>query len=194
MKRVLLISFAILALQAPVLGHAEHRPVNVLLAGGPEANMIHIWLTPDGRSYVIDSIVPLEVGWSGCVNPEGKPNELVCDAPSVGSFEVNAAGGDDTVEVSPSVAIPVTMRGGAGRDTLIGGGAPDMLVGGAGNDRLVGRGGPDLLCGGAGNDVLVGGAGNDVLVGGAGNDVLRGGAGRDVLIQGSGGRRGAQCR
>lgn len=193
MKRVLLISFAILALHAAPAAGDGWRAFNLLLAGGPEANVFRIWLTPNGRSYVIDSNAPLEVGWSGCVNPEGKPEELVCSAPAIGSFEVNAAGGDDTVEVSPSVAVPVTLRGGGGRDVLIGGGGPDMLVGGGGNDRLVGRGGSDLLCGGPGNDVLIGGPGNDVLIGGPGNDVLRGGPGRNTLIAGSGARRGLQC-
>ena len=31
--------------------------------------MIRIWLTPDGRTYVIDSIVPLEVGGTVCEHP-----------------------------------------------------------------------------------------------------------------------------
>jgi hypothetical protein len=183
MKKALLISFAILALQAPALGHAARTPFNVLLAGGPEPNMIHIWLSPDGRSYVIDSVVPLEVGGSVCRNPEGNPNELVCAARLVGSFEVNAAGGDDEVEVARRVSVPTTMRGGAGKDTLIGGAGPDKLLGGGGNDRLLGRGGPDLLCGGPGRDRLIGGPGDDVLRGGPGRDVLAGGPGADHLRQ-----------
>lgn len=188
MKKVLLISFALLALlafQAPALGRADARPVNLLLAGGPEANMIHIWLTPDGRTYVIDSIVPLEVGGSVCANPEGEPNQLRCEADLVGSFEVNAAGGNDTIRVTGRVRVPITMRGGPGRDTLVGGNGPDKLLGGPGNDRLVGRGGSDLLYGGPGNDVLIGGRGRDVLWGGPGRDVLIGGPGADRLHQGS---------
>jgi hypothetical protein len=176
MKKALLISFAMLALQAPATAPGA-MTYNVLLAGGPEANSIRIWLSPDGRQYVIDSIVPLEVGGSICANPEGKPNELVCEAPLVASFEVNAAAGDDRVEVSPSVSIPVTMRGDSGRDTLVGGAGPDRLLGGGANDRLVGRGGSDLLVGGPGRDVLIGGPGDDVLRGGPGRDVLAGGPG-----------------
>ena len=34
--------------------------------------------------------------------------------------------------------MPVTMRGGAGDDSLLGGGGPDKLIGGEGDDRLVG--------------------------------------------------------
>ena len=41
--------------------HAEPT-YTVVLAGGTAQSMIHIWLTPDGRSYVIDSVAPLEVG------------------------------------------------------------------------------------------------------------------------------------
>jgi Ca2+-binding RTX toxin-like protein len=194
MRKALLISFALPALLAPALGRAEARPVNLLLAGGPEANMIDIRLTPDGRSYVIDSIVPLEVGGSVCANPAGQPNELLCEARRVGSFEVNAAGGDDVIRVTGRVTVPITMRGGPGRDTLVGGNGSDKLLGGGGNDRLVGRGGPDLLCGGPGSDVLVGGPGRDVLIGGAGRDVLRGGPGRNTIVPGARGRRGYRCR
>lgn len=183
MKKSILILFAILAAQAPALAHAESKSFNVLLAGGAEANRIYIWLTPDGRSYVIDSIVPLEVGGTVCGNPEGNPNELVCEAPLIAGFEVNADGGGDRVVVAKGVEIPVTMRGGAGRDFLRGGGGSDKLIGGTGNDRLVGGRGADLLYGGPGRDTLVGGFGADVLIGGPGRDLLRPGRGADFVRQ-----------
>jgi hypothetical protein len=183
MKRALLISFAMLALGAPATAQGGAVAYNVLVAGGPEANSIHIWLTPDGRDYVIDSAAPLEMGGSICASPEGNANELVCEAPLVASFEVNAAAGNDTVEVAPPVSIPVTMSGGAGNDTLIGGNGPDRLLGGEGSDRLVGRGGPDLLSGGPGKDVLIGGPGADVLRGGAGRDALAAGPGANEVHQ-----------
>jgi hypothetical protein len=179
MKRLLLISFALLALLAPGMAHAETKTYTVLLAGGSEANMIRIWLTPDGRQYVIDSIVPLEVGGEICAHPEDNPYELVCDAPSIAGFEVNSGGGDDHVHVAGSVAVPVTMRGGSGSDVLFGGTGADKLVGGAGNDRLVGWRGDDLLYGGPGDDTLLGGPGNDLLSGGPGADTLNGGSGRN---------------
>jgi Ca2+-binding RTX toxin-like protein len=187
MKRLISITLALLAAQAlaPVPGAAVPS-VTVLLAGGDEANTIHIWLTPDGRDYVIDSVVPLEVGGDVCANPVGNPNELVCDAPSIAGFEVNAGGGNDSVSVAQAITIPVTMRGGAGNDTLIGGSGPDKLLGGPGDDRLVGGRGDDVLIGGPGDDVLYGGPGNDVLYGGPGNDVLIGGPGDDVLKGGPG--------
>jgi hypothetical protein len=183
MKKAILIMFATLvALTAPV-AHAE-TTYTVVLAGGTTQSMIRIWLTPDGRSYVIDSVAPLEVGGTICENTPGMPTELVCKAPLVAGFEVNAGEGDDTVAVAGAVEVPVTMRGGSGHDTLLGGGGPDKLIGGEGNDRVAGRGGSDVLYGGPGNDELLGGPGNDVLRGGS-TDVMNGGSGHNTLIRGN---------
>ncbi len=185
MKKLIPIMLAILAAQvpAPALGSAQSQTYNVLLAGGDEANMVHIWLGPTGSQYVIDSAVPLEVGGTICANAPGNPNELVCDAPSIAGFEVNAGGGDDKVAVAGSVSIPVTMRGGADDDFLIGGNGPDKLQGGSGDDRVVGRRGRDALYGGLGVDTLIGGPGNDLLRGGPGEDLLRSGSGNDKVRQ-----------
>ena len=185
MKKAILIMLLVLAAPgwAASAGHAEELTYNVLLAGGSESNNIHIWLTPDGRSYVIDSIVPLEVGGTICQNPPGNPNELICQAVQVSGFEVNAEAGDDQVRVASSVSIPVTMRGGAGRDLLAGGSGPDKLYGGAGSDKLVGHDGNDVLAGGDGADQLYAGPGDDVLKGGAGVDILASGPGQDTVRQ-----------
>lgn len=177
MKKLLLISFVLLALSAPAVAHAEGQTYTVLLAGGAEESNIRIWLTSDGREYVIDSVAELDVGGEVCVHGEGKANELVCPAPSIAGFEVNAGGGDDRVTVARQVTVPVTMRGGDGRD---------VLTGGAGGDKLVGGDGRDRLGGGLGDDLLIGGEGNDVLIGGPGHDVLRGGYGKDALVEGPG--------
>ncbi|HEU4943920.1 MAG TPA: calcium-binding protein [Solirubrobacterales bacterium] len=187
MKKAILILLAILALQVPSFAPAQTTSFTVLLAGGSASNMIHIWLTPDGRSYVIDSIVPLEVGGTICGNPEGNPNELICPAPAIAGFEINADGGDDRIAVAKDISIPVTMRGGSGRDVLIGGAGPDKLIGGVGDDRLTGWRGDDLLAGGPGDDVHFGGIGNDVILSGPGNDVVREGKGNDVVRRVPGG-------
>lgn len=171
---------AILAAQSASIAHAEPT-YTVVLAGGATQSMIRIWLTPDGRSYVIDSVAPLEVGGAICENTPGVPTELVCKAPLVAGFEVNAGEGDDMVSVASAVEVPVTMRGGSGRDSLLGGSGPDKLIGGEGNDKLAGRGGDDLLFGGLGNDELLGGSGNDLLRGSAGHDTLSGGSGENVI-------------
>jgi Ca2+-binding RTX toxin-like protein len=177
MKKLLLISLALLAMLMPGTAFAEAKTYTVLLAGGDEDNVIKVWLSDDGRLYVIDSVVQLEVGGTVCWHPEGNPNELLCDAPAIAGFEVNAGGGDDEVIVAKDVTAPVTMRGGAGDDLLVGGGGPDKLIGGNGNDRLVGWRESDLLYGGPGADKLIGGQGDDILRGGPGTDTLAGGPG-----------------
>jgi Ca2+-binding RTX toxin-like protein len=192
MKKAILVTLAILAAQVPTpishagevaTGSGEVTTYTVLLAGGPESNEIRIWLTPDGRTYVIDSIYPLEVGGTVCEHPPGNPNELICQAPLVAAFEFNADGGDDKARVTPEVEIPVSMRGGPGRDTLVGGSGDDKLNGGDGGDKLIGRDGDDLLIGGAASDNMFGGRGNDVLRGGFGLDYLSGGPGQNRLEQ-----------
>jgi len=182
MKRAILIATTVLTAWAAMTAHAAEPQLTVLLAGGSEANAIAIALTPDGRSYLIDSVVPLEVGGEVCAHPEGRENELVCAAASIGGFEVNAGGGDDSVTVAREVPIPVTLRGGPGQDRLVGGGAGDKLVGGSGKDTLIGRAGADSLFGGADDDRLMGGSGNDLLRGDGGEDELFGGSGRNDLI------------
>ncbi|HYP55603.1 MAG TPA: hypothetical protein VEQ41_04790 [Solirubrobacterales bacterium] len=179
MTKTLLIFAALLAALA-LAPAAAPAAYNVLLAGGPEANRIQITLSPDGRQYAIESIVPLEVGGEVCVHPDGVENELVCDAPRIASFEVNSGAGEDIVSVASTVPVPVTLRGGPGGDLLIGGGSADKLVGGAGTDHLVGGPGTDALFGGPGIDVLGGGGGDDLLVGGPSKDHLQGGPGKDL--------------
>jgi Ca2+-binding RTX toxin-like protein len=94
------------------------------------------------------------------------------------------------------VDIPVTVRGGAGNDTLSGSGKADLLDGGDGNDALYPQGGDNTVLGGAGNDRIDVYAGNNVLRGGAGDDtiiargngdnLLSGDSGDDSLIGGDG--------
>lgn len=187
MKKAILILLAIMALQAPSLAPAQQGSVTVLLAGGAASNVIQIWLTPDGHSYVIDSIVPLEVGGNLCGNPADNPNELLCPAPMIAGFEINADGGDDRISVAKDISIPVTMRGGSGDDVLQGGAGPDKLVGGFGDDRITGWRGDDLLAGGVGDDVHFGGLGNDVILSGPGDDFVREGKGDDVVKRVAGG-------
>ncbi len=180
MKRAITIAVAIAATFVSSASAAAPESFTVLLAGGSASNTIHVWLTPDGRDYVIDSIVPLEVGGEVCTNPEGNPNELICAAPPIAGFEMNADGGDDSVTVSRGVTIPITVRGGPGRDVLAGGSGDDKLIGGPGPDRLIGGPGDDVLIGGPGSDVLIGGGGNDTLLSGPGFDFDRGGSGHNV--------------
>ncbi len=183
MRKAILIAALVLAAQAATVARAGEPPLNVLLAGGAEPNSIAIALSPDGRSYTIDSAVPLEVGGDVCWHPEGQTNELLCEAARIGGFEVNAGAGDDSVAVAREVPVPVSLRGGPGEDRLAGGAAADKLVGGPGVDVLAGRGGSDSLFGGPGDDRLYGGSGDDALHGESGEDTLVGGSGINSLLQ-----------
>jgi RTX calcium-binding nonapeptide repeat (4 copies) len=183
MKKAILITAAILAALFAPVASAESGSYTIVLAGGATQSMIHIWLTPDGTSYVIDSVVPLEVGGTICENTPENPNELHCKAPLVAGFEVNAGVGDDKVTVASAVAVPVTLRGGPGRDVLVGGAGADKLIAGPGADRLYGGPGDDVIYGGPGDDLISGGPGEDVLHGGPGRDTFRPSSGQDAVLQ-----------
>lgn len=158
-----------LAVRAEASTSAAHH-VNLVLAGSTGPNEIRISLSADGRSYVIDSSSALEAGGDLCANPPENPNELECEAAAIDGIWFNGEAGDDVVIVGRKVPVPVTLRGGAGDDTLVGGAGNDKLMGGPGDDTLVGRSGDDSLYGGPGNDKLVGGHGEDTCVGGRGHD------------------------
>jgi Ca2+-binding RTX toxin-like protein len=183
MKRAILIATLALAAWAAQPAAATEPSLTVLLAGGDEANLISIKLNADGRSYVIDSLgQPLDVGGNVCSHPEGNESELLCEASWIAGFEVNAGAGNDSVNVTAAVPVPVTLRGGPGDDRLLGGAGADKLVGGSGDDDLNARAGNDALYGGSGDDRLGGGAGDDLLQGGSGDDILIGAAGKNQLV------------
>lgn len=75
--------------------------------------------------------------------------------------------------------------GGAGNDTLIGGGS-STIEGRAGDDQIVGTAGDDMLDGGEGNDFIDAGAGGDYITPGSGNDSVQGGDGDDYVFDESG--------
>ncbi len=123
------------------------------------------------------------------------PNEAVC--PGAGSLtELVVHAGDQADDVTSYLESPgVTLVGGAGDDSLYGGGAndtlegdegADFLSGGGGNDTLTGSSGRDRLFGGPGNDTIEGRNGSDIINAGAGNDVVSGGNGNDQVIAGTG--------
>ena len=182
MKKVIFTMLTALAVLSAAPAQAE-GPLTLLLAGGKEDNMIRISLSPDGRDYVIQSRVVLEAGGDVCTHPEGRETELLCEAPAIAGFEVNAGGGNDKVILASDIPIPATLRGGPGNDVLIGGSVSDKILGGSGDDTLSGRRGDDWIFGGPGDDHLTGGPGDDQLRGGPGTDLLVGGPGKNHLVQ-----------
>ena len=183
MKKSILIAAMLLVSAFAVPAQAETGPVTLLLAGSGENDSFSITLTPDGREYRILSGSTLEAGANLCSHPGEARNVILCKAPAISGFEVNTAGGEDYVEFSGEIPVPVTIRGGPGDDRLSGGGAADKILGGPGSDVLIGRGGDDWIEGGPGEDRLLGGQGNDQLRGGPGTDKLVGGPGQNTLVQ-----------
>jgi len=120
---------------------------------------------------------------------------------SVTTAEVQALGGDDTVQGTTdsdtvyagsgddSVTLSDgddTAYGQDGADDIEGGDGADDIWGGRGNDLLAGGADDDALYGGAGRDRLEGGEGDDWLFGGEQGDSILAGAGNDVIYGGSG--------
>lgn len=183
MRRLLLTAIAILltaACTAPSAPAAE-RSVTLLLNASSGDDVFDVKLSLDGRSYLVDSLYPLEAGGGICVSEPDSVHDLTCEAAAIGGFEVNAGPGQDSVIISPKILVPVTLRGGPGNDRLRGGAGPDKIIGGPGDDFLYGHGANDWIFGGSGEDWLYGMTGGDHLVGGPGGDYLNGGPGTDEV-------------
>jgi hypothetical protein len=105
---------------------------------------------------------------------------------SVAAIDVRMGDGDDVVRVDDANgpftnAIPTTIAGGDGDDSL---------RGGAGNERYRGGDGDDTVVGGRGADVDIEGDGDDTFVWdpGDGSDVIEGQGGTDTMVfNGAGG-------
>jgi parallel beta-helix repeat protein len=74
--------------------------------------------------------------------------------------------GDDNIQASGTITVPLWLNGGDGNDRLNGGNGPNVLLGGAGNDTITGGSGRDLVIGGTGADQIVGNGGDDLMIGG----------------------------
>jgi len=109
-----------------------------------------------------------------------RPN-LVPFSIDIGSSETmhaNGLGGDDALTVGEAGAFEVTGTGGAGNDTLTGGGSSELFLGGSGNDTINPGGGLDIVSADEGDD--------QVNVRDRTADIARGGAGNDAVIADNG--------
>ena len=93
---------------------------------------------------------------------------------------VDARRGDDRVRIDDTNgaftnAIPTTIAGGDGDDTLDGGSGAETLLGGDGNDTIDGNGGADVALLGTGDDTFVWDPGD-------GSDVIEGQDGLDTMV------------
>ena len=74
------------------------------------------------------------------------------DIGSSETLHANGLGGDDSITVGEVGAFEVTGAGGAGNDTLTGGGSSETFLGGSGNDTITPGGGLDVVSGDEGDD------------------------------------------
>jgi uncharacterized delta-60 repeat protein len=100
------------------------------------------------------------------------------------SLSVTLLGGNDSFtlkNLAATLAIPMSISGGAGNDSITTAAGSDVLNGDDGNDVLSGGPGSDKLFGGAGNDKIISNDGTrDSVSGGGGIDTCLGDA-NDVL-------------
>jgi Ca2+-binding RTX toxin-like protein len=123
-------------------------------------------------------------------------NESTFTTPLKGikSLKIWGDAGNDLITLTPVVAKPAEVRGGAGDDTLVGPDFPCTLLGEAGNDTLRGGAAGDVLAGGPGIDtadyslrssslrISLDGKANDGAMAGPGGRPERDNVGNDVEI------------
>jgi Ca2+-binding RTX toxin-like protein len=149
-------------------GHAKLKH-GVLIVKGTRANdSIALRLKPGNPD-----IVQVDFGDNGSA-------EFSFARADITRIDVFAGAGDDVVRVDDSNgaftdAIPTTIDGGPGNDTIAGGAGPETLIGGDGNDTIDGNGGSDLALLGAGDDTFVWDPGD-------GSDTIEGGDGADTMV------------
>jgi S-layer protein len=97
----------------------------------------------------------------------------------VTNFDASAIAGDNTADAATGLAVTFASANTTATATM-------TIKGGAGADTLTGNAGLDTIDGGAGNDTITGGTGNDIIDGGAGNDTINIGLGADTVTTGAG--------
>src|SRR5215204_4886685 len=107
------------------------------------------------------------------------------DIGSSETLHANGLGGNDSIVVGEVGSFEVTGAGGAGNDTLTGGGSSELFLGGSGNDTINPGGGLDVVSGDDGDDqVNVRDRTADVARGGAGNDAVVADNGQTDILDG----------
>jgi Ca2+-binding RTX toxin-like protein len=147
------------------------------------AHLRHDLLAVEGTKANDTIALRLEAGDPGVlqvdVGDDGTADANVSLA-KIAAIAVDAGAGDDFVRIDESngavnAAIPTTIDGGEGDDTILGGSGAETLVGGPGNDRIDGNRGSDTAFMGAGDDTFVWDPGD-------GSDTIEGEGGADAMV------------
>jgi Ca2+-binding RTX toxin-like protein len=131
--------------------------MKLVLAGSDGVNMVELSTDPAG-----DLLISSPAGVSTPPPPctLDNPNRARCPAGSISKVRAAFLAGDDSLEVTAAVRVPIWASGGNGNDRLAGGARGDRLRGDGGTDELTGHGGADGLIGGSGKDSCAGGSGH----------------------------------
>jgi Ca2+-binding RTX toxin-like protein len=81
----------------------------------------------------------------------------------ISAIHIDAGSGNDTITVSPTIALPTVLRGGPGNDAIHAGAGPSTIFGGDGDDRIYGGPANDTIDCGPGIDTVVLSGGTDVI-------------------------------
>jgi hypothetical protein len=157
---------------------ADLRHGTLEVKGGDQANDVALRLKAGDAS-----VIQVDVG-------DDHAADFSFARAGVGAIDVKAGDGDDVVRVddangSFTNAIPTTIAGGDGADSLTGGLGNETFRGGDGNDRITGGKGADTAYLGAGDDSFRwdNGDGSDMIEGQDGSDtmVFNGAAGNETV-------------
>src|SRR5207302_1692795 len=123
----------------PAIASAASVQVNgdtLTYAGGDdEINNLSITLDTSGNYVVADTgtltdgITPVTVTPGPGCNPPAA-SSVTCPPDGIKSIKVTGGGQADQLLISNDITLPADMDGGAGDDTIYGGGGPDIISGG----------------------------------------------------------------
>ncbi len=92
------------------------------------------------------------------------------DVRAVKAIRIHGLRGDDSIILSPKLAIRASIEAGPGNDRVGGGAGDDTIFGQAGADTLAGNDGDDYIDAGTDDDYVEDADGFNVIHGGGGND------------------------
>ena len=127
-----------------------------IIEGSTDANILLMTDDDNGDTLFVDDIYTASPG-----------NIAEQQARIARIDEIRAGAGNDIVDMTSQrfeyIGDGLTIRGGAGSDTIWANKGDNWLFGDAGNDRIVGASANDVIAGGIGNDRMHGGGGGDVF-------------------------------
>lgn len=166
----------------------------VRIAGDSGDNWGSARVDGKGTASLYDDVLTVSVNRGG-MNFFSQQFNLYNANGTVAVSALSFSGGNGNDTFNNVTAVPSTLKGEGGNDSLYGGLARNVIEGGDGNDYIVGNGQDDVLIGGAHADRIFGGAGHDTIDAGGGEDYVEdlegnnnvdGGAERDVIVTGVG--------